>query len=118
MGTPATPIDERLASLLETEQRLEARQREAEVAAISRLKTAREALLHAEEEALQALDEQVATEEQEDAAVHEAALRAIEAERNAALTRLTGVSDDEVDRLARRVLKQITEHGAKGGAAP
>lgn len=116
MGTPATPIDERLASLLETEQRLEARLREAEVAAAARLKTAREALLHAEEEALAALDEQVAKEEQEDAAAHEAALRAIEAERNAALTRLGSVTDDEIDRLARKVLARIIAHDGKGGA--
>lgn len=111
MGTPAEPIDERLQSLLATEQRLEARLREAEVAAAARLQAARHALTNAEHEALSSLDELLREEERVDQAAHEAALRSIEEERAAALEQLTRVDDAALERLAKKVLARITEGG-------
>lgn len=116
---PAQRIDERLTTLLEIEQQLEARFREAEAVGRAKIEAARAALAKARHEGLAAVDEISSEEERADAAAHEAALRAIEEERNAALTKLTSVTGAELDRLARAALARVIAPAPprKGGAA-
>lgn len=105
------PVDERLTTLLEIEQRLEARFKEAETEARTRVEVARAAVERARQAGLEELEAQAAAEARDDAAAHELALRRVEEERNAALTRLTTVSDEQVDALARRAVARAVGDG-------
>jgi CHASE3 domain sensor protein len=107
------PIDDRLAALLETEQRLEARSRDAESACRAKLEAAQGLVLQAREAGLEALEAAANAEARGDAAAHEAALRAIAEERSGWLAKLSTISDEQLDRLARKALERAL---ATGGA--
>lgn len=107
-------IDERLQLLLSTEQRLEARLRDAEADARTRLAEARERVTRATQTALEPIEADAKAEEAADERTHEAALDAIRRERDQALARLDRLGEAELDALARRVLARLFE--AKGGA--
>ncbi len=111
-------IDERLTTLLAIEQRLEARFREAEAEGQAQVDRARVALQQARDGGLRAVEALAAAEARAETTAHEVALRAIEAERNDALTKLSAITDAEVDRLARKALTRILEpRRAQGGGS-
>lgn len=106
------PVDHRLAALLETEQRLEARYRDAESECRAKLEAARAGVLQAREAGLEAVEAAASAEAQADAAAHETALRAIAEERAGWLAKLSAVSDAQVDRLARKALERALATGS------
>jgi hypothetical protein len=111
-------FDERLSSLLEFEQQLEARFRAAEGAARAQLDAARATLERAREEGGREAEALLAEHDRADLAAHQAALDAVEAERRAALARLAALDAAAVDRLARRVLERVIAPPAQKGGAP
>lgn len=110
---PPERIDERLTALLETEQRLETRFREAESVCRGRLEAAHAEVARAKDAALAAVGTAALEEERSDLAAHDAALRAVTEEHVGWLAKLSAVSDDEIDRLARKALARAL---ATGGA--
>lgn len=109
---PSAPaIDERLQALLSIEQRLEARLREAETAAAGRISDARAQLDAARSATLASLEEPLAAEARVDHARHEEALAAVRRQQAETVARLEGLSGDELDRLARRVLDEVLGRG-------
>ena len=97
-------MDERLAVLLEVEQKLEARVQQREAATREKLEAARAALLAAQEGKSLDLEEAAEAEARADEAAHAAALAVVTSEQQAALARFENVSDEVVEQLARRVL--------------
>ena len=108
---PTEPLDDRLTSLLSTEQRLEAKSLDAERSAKALVEAARQTLGRAQAEALAELEAEAATEERAALEAHTRALEAIETERTAALTRLGATSDSLIDELCSLVLARLLEPG-------
>ena len=106
-------IDDRLAALLETEQRLEAKYREAESASRGKLEAAHAEVARAKDAALAAVGTTALEEERLDLAAHDAALLAITTEHANWLATLSSVPDEQIDRLARKALARAL---ATGGA--
>ncbi|MDP3231843.1 MAG: hypothetical protein Q8S33_03215 [Myxococcales bacterium] len=104
-------IDDRLAALLETEQRLEARYREAESASRGKLEAAHAEVARARDAALAAVGTTALEEERSDLAAHDAALRAVTEEHVGWLAKLSAVSDEQIDRLARKALARAVATG-------
>ncbi len=109
--TPTAPLDDRLTSLLSTEQRLEAKSLEAERSAKAQIEAARQSLERAQTEAMAELEAEAAAEERAALEAHAQALQAIEAERAAALTRLGATSPALIDELCSLVLARLLEPG-------
>ena len=103
--------DASLTQLLEVERRLEERLHAAELEARAEVAAAHSALEQAPVEARSAVAAQAAREEQAARAEAGAALAAVEAERAAALKRLQGLPDAEIDRLARLALERAMQEG-------
>jgi hypothetical protein len=98
-------MDERLGVLLEVEQKLEERVRQREASAREQVESARAALREAQSRVIE-LEEAALAEEQADESTHAAALASILQEHHAALAAFERVSDETVERLARRVLSR------------
>ena len=113
MAQPPAPerIDDRLTALLETEQRLEAKHREAESTSLRKLEAARAEVSRAKEAALAAVGATALEEELLDLAAHDAALRAVTEEHVGWLAKLSAVSDEQIDRLARKALARAFSTG-------
>lgn len=114
MAHPPVPerIDERLAALLETEQRLEARYRDAEAACRAKLEQARATVVQARDAGLQSVAAVVLEEERQELAAHEAALRALADERALWLSKLSALTEEQLDRLARKALARAIATGS------
>lgn len=109
--TPTEPLDDRLTSLLSTEQRLEARSLEAERSAKALVEAARQTLGRAQADAMAELELEAAAEERAALDAHTRALEAIETERTAALTRLGATAPSLIDELCSLVLARLLEPG-------
>jgi hypothetical protein len=105
----AVPLDTRLTTLLEIEQRLEAEFREAERVARAQVEAAHEALRQARDAGLRAAEAAWTEEVRADTEVHQATLRGIEAERVAGLEALRASGDADLDALAGQVLARLLE---------
>ena len=99
------PMDERLGVLLEVERKLEERVQQREASARQKVDAARAALLAAQSGAIE-LEETALAEAQADESAHAAALALISQEHQAAVATLERVSDETIERLARRVLSR------------
>ncbi len=100
-------MDEGLTRLLEVERGLEARVREAEAAARSRIDAARESARRAAQERGGDSEALGRAEEKADLERHAAALREICAERDARLALLGGISGEALETLARRAVALV-----------
>jgi hypothetical protein len=101
------PVDPRLEDLLETERRIEARIRAVEESARARVEAAREAA-EGEGEARAGRIEAAARAEEDAERLRDAeALRRIEERAAKAVARLSGLSDADVERLARAVYERV-----------
>lgn len=107
------PIDDRLRALLAVEQRLQQQVADARETARRRVADARaaSARLLGEVDATAAVADEEEARRDRDA--HERAVRALEERHQAVQAALASVSDQAVDRLARRVLARLL--GANGG---
>ena len=105
-------IDERLTTLLQIEQRLEAQLKQAEFDGRAQVAAARVALDRARADGLLAVEALAAEELRVDTAAHEASLGVIEVERRAALEALSTPTAQHLERLARKALAR-----AIGGAS-
>lgn len=106
-------MDERLVVLLEVEQKLEVRVQQREAAARQKLEAARAALLAVQEGKNLDLEEAAEAEARADQTAHATALAVIAAEHRAVLATFEQVTDEVVERLARRALARAV--GAPGG---
>jgi hypothetical protein len=105
-------IDERLAALLELEGKLEAGLQARKAAAQLRLSRAEAAFAAASSAAPPGLEEAAEAEARRDEAEHARALAQLAAEERALVDRYRGVSDPELERLARELLPQLLGRGA------
>jgi hypothetical protein len=109
MNQPTTPArtDEKLSRLLEIEQGLERRLRDAEEEARRLVESTRAAVARTRAEARAGLDVLARTEEEADLEKHADELRRVETARIERLSKLTAFSEAEVDRLARETLETL-----------
>jgi hypothetical protein len=112
----APPADESLARLLEVERGLEARVRDAEAAARSRVDAARESARRAAQERGAGFAAVARAEEKADLERHAAALRDIDAQRNARLALLAGICGETLETLAQRAVAIVL--GSAGARSP
>lgn len=112
----APRTDENLARLLEVERGLEARVRDAEAAARSRVEAARESARRAAQERGADFETEARAEEMADLERHAAALRDIGAERDARLALLASISGEALEALAQRAVELVL--GSEEAASP
>jgi hypothetical protein len=112
----APRMDEGLTRLLEVERGLEARVRDAEAAARSRIDAARESARRAAQQRGSDFEAVARAEEKADLERHAAALRDIGAERDARLALLAGISGETLETLARRAVAIVL--GSEEAASP
>ncbi len=108
------PEGDRLAQLLAIERRLEERIREAERAARARVEQARKALESAGRD--EEIERLAREQEREDLEQHASELRRIEQERAATIARLSELTDDTIEALARKVYARVAGSDRNGGA--
>ena len=99
-------MDERLAALLDVEQRLEATARQRELAAREKVETARAALQVATSGVDPELERLAELEARADEVAHASAMIELASAHRAALATFEQVSDERIDRLARHALRR------------
>jgi len=109
-------MDEGLTRLLEVERGLEARVRDAEAAARSRVDAARESARRVALERGSDFEAASRAEEKADLARHAATLREIGAERDARLALLASISGEALETLAQRAVELVL--GEEEAASP
>lgn len=102
-------IDDRLSRLLGVEERLEARVQEAERASRQAVAAAREQLAEAREKERAGFEATAQAEERADREAHHLELEAIARANAAELEALRSVSEDVVERLARRAVAEAID---------
>ena len=104
---PSPPVDERLETLLQIEQRLESRVRDAEEDARRRIAVAGAEAARVGDAESDALREAMQREEESDRARLLEELARVEAESAAAVERASRLSEGDVERLARGVYARV-----------